>query len=263
MFRVMSFNIRGAFHDDGENEWDKRRALNIATIKKYNPDIIGFQEVQEGNIVDYKAALTEYEYELGFISIRKTEQYHQIPIFWNPSRFEKLDTGGFYLSETPHKWSLGWDSTLIRAVTWVKLRDFQNDIEFIVLNTHYPHERDTDTTRANCSTLIIEQLAKIAPNLPQIVTADFNAHPTSHAYKLFIDHDYVDSYIVAGETQDYNTFHGFQGDAYEWQVGRIDWILTKDSNKQLISKSAQVIFDAKPPIYPSDHYPILAELDFM
>ncbi|MEM9955079.1 MAG: endonuclease/exonuclease/phosphatase family protein [Chloroflexota bacterium] len=45
--RVMTFNVRGSFHDDGDNDWHKRRELNIATIKKYDPDIIGFQEANK------------------------------------------------------------------------------------------------------------------------------------------------------------------------------------------------------------------------
>lgn len=261
-FRVMSFNVRGSFHEDGENNWDKRRALNIATIKKYKPDVIGFQEVQTGNIVDYKAVLTEYAYDLGLISIRKTERKHYVPIFWNPLRFEQLKMGGFYLSETPETWSIGWQSTFARAVTWMILADIATGIEFIVLNTHYPHEMNAETTRTNCTKLVVQELEKIAPNLPHIVMADFNTAPTSMAYNLFLDAGYTDSYIDTGETQDYNTFHGFQGDTYEWQSGRIDWILTKNGSQQLISQSAKVIFDAQPPIYPSDHYPIIADLDF-
>lgn len=42
-FRVMSFNIRGASDThDGANGWSKRAALNVATIRKYAPDLIGF-----------------------------------------------------------------------------------------------------------------------------------------------------------------------------------------------------------------------------
>lgn len=52
--RVMTFNVRGAYHrQDGVNAWPNRRALNLTTIEKYNPDIVAFQEVQSGNFQTY------------------------------------------------------------------------------------------------------------------------------------------------------------------------------------------------------------------
>ena len=260
-FKVMTFNVRGSHHEDGANNWDERRDLNIATIKKYAPDIIGFQEAQSGNLEDYDNALTEYEVEPGLISIRKTERYHRVPIYWNPGRFEKVDTGGFYLSETPDEWSIGWDSSLVRAVTWVTLREIESKIEFVVLNTHFPHERECEATRTNCANLITRKLTTIAPDMPHIVMADFNTQPTSEAYAAFIKNGYVDTYLEAGETEEINTFHGFRGDDFEWNSGRIDWILARDAEQMIRSLSSQVILDAEPPLYPSDHYPVIAELE--
>jgi endonuclease/exonuclease/phosphatase family metal-dependent hydrolase len=261
-FSVMTFNVRGSFHEDGANDWDKRRSLNIATIKKYAPDIVGFQEAQQGNIEDYAANLTEYAVELGLISIRQTERYHQLPLYWNATRFEKVQSGGFYLSETPGEWSIGWESTLVRAATWVKLHEITTGMEFVVLNTHFPHEPEAESTRTKCVVLIIEQLAKIAPDIPHIVMADFNTQPTSEAYQTFIKSDYIDTYTAAGEQAQVNTFHGFAGDDYDWKSGRIDWILTKDATQAFQAVSCFVIKDAEPPLYPSDHYPVLTELDF-
>jgi endonuclease/exonuclease/phosphatase family metal-dependent hydrolase len=260
-FSVMTFNVRGSFHDDGLNDWDKRRDLNIATIKKYAPDIIGFQEAQQGNVDDYAIHLSEYAVELGLISIRQTERYHQLPIYWKHERFEKVQTGGFYLSETPDEWSIGWESTLVRAATWVKLREIATGTAFMVLNTHFPHEPEADSTRTKCAVLIVKQLAKIAPDTPQIVMADFNTQPTSEAYQAFMKNGYVDTYTTADETVAVNTFHGFAGDDYEWKSGRIDWILTKDAAQCFRAVSCSVIKDAEPPLYPSDHYAVLAELD--
>jgi len=55
--RVMSFNVRGSFVDDGENAWPARRELNVEVIKKCAPDLVGFQELQDGNWEDYEKAL--------------------------------------------------------------------------------------------------------------------------------------------------------------------------------------------------------------
>ncbi|MDQ4106965.1 MAG: hypothetical protein M3157_07325 [Actinomycetota bacterium] len=58
--RVMSFNVRGASHEDGINVWGERAAMNVETIRRYGPDIIGFQEVQSENLEVYERELPGY-----------------------------------------------------------------------------------------------------------------------------------------------------------------------------------------------------------
>jgi hypothetical protein len=55
--RVMTFNIANAIdsEDDGDNAWVHRAPLNVATIKRYAPDVIGFQQCDEGNLATYRA----------------------------------------------------------------------------------------------------------------------------------------------------------------------------------------------------------------
>lgn len=257
--RVMSFNIRGSFHDDGDNDWPKRRDLNIATIQKYNPDIIGFQEAQSGNLADYANELPEYAYNLGPVAVRKADDHHHVPIFWRRERYALVNSGGFYLSETPDVWSIGWGATFARSANWVTLLDMQTNREFSILNTHFPHMLDQDETRANCAAVVVEKLAPLSRQMPVIVMADFNAIPSSAAYGVFMEAGYVDSYTAAGHTEDVNTFHGFHGREVAYNGLRIDWILTKGAVQ---TSGFQVITDEAPPIYPSDHYPILTELDF-
>ena len=224
-FKVMTFNVRGSFHDDGAN---RRATLNVETIQKYAPDILGLQEAQSGNLDCYERELTDYTCELGPLSIRQAENYHRVPVYWRSTRFEKLDSGGFYLSETPDSWSLGWESTLVRAATWVRLRDLTTSHKVVILNTHFPHERECDSTRAACAQLIVSQMATItAPDDPAVVMADFNASPESNAYQVFANAGYIDTYTAAGHTDTVNTFHGFQGADSPYNSGRIDWILLK------------------------------------
>lgn len=259
-FSVMSFNIRGSYHDqDGDNVWEGRAALNIATIKTYAPDIIGFQEWQQGNKASYDAHLSEYTYEMGPVSIRQTERRHHLAIYWKPERFKRVRSGGFYLSETPDEWSTGWGARLVRAVNWVHLREKGSGQEFVCLNTHFDHE--SDEARKHSAALIVERLQSICgETLPALVTADFNARPDHEAYRHFQQHGYRDTWVQAGHTDNPNTFHGFKGERFSWQGARIDWILTKDGAQRFAVQSAQIITDAEPPLYPSDHYPILANL---
>lgn len=263
-FTVMTFNLRGSFHpEDAPNDWPNRADLNVATIQKYAPDLIGFQEYQSGNQATYDVHLTEYDYELGPQSIREGQRRHFLAIYWKRERFELVDKGGFYLSDTPDEWSYGWDSPLVRAVNWVHLRETDSGIEFVHCNTHYNHERDNHHSRTMSSRLIVEQLAALDDALPKLVTADFNALPTSDAYHAYTEAGYVDTWRAAGHNDDPNTFHGFKGDAManEWSGARIDWILTKDGAQSFVTKTCEIIHDAEPPVYTSDHYPVQARVD--
>jgi endonuclease/exonuclease/phosphatase family metal-dependent hydrolase len=252
--KVMSFNIRGTQLSivDGVNAWKNRRKLNIATIQKYAPDIVGFQEAQKGNMEAYAKAFPEYSSFRGLAANRPLKNEYN-PIYWKASRFSQVDTGQFYLSPTPEKKSLGWDSSLIRVATWVKLRELASDTLFFVLNTHFPHEGSLHETRHHCAKLILEKVNAIAGDVPVIVMGDFNALPDSAAYQSFLEAGFSDSYTGAESVY---TFHGFKGEDHSRVGERIDWIFIKHFS----TVDCQVITDAEPPIFPSDHYPVMAIL---
>lgn len=65
--RVMSFNIAGAIgtEGDGVNAWAYRATLNVQTIHRHAPALIGFQELDQGNLATYREQLPKYEYLLG------------------------------------------------------------------------------------------------------------------------------------------------------------------------------------------------------
>jgi hypothetical protein len=111
--RVMSFNIGCAIgtEDHGENAWVHRAPLNVTTILHHAPDLIGFQECDDGNLQSYHEHLSEYEYMLG-----PPADAPDLPVYnaiaWHPRRLELLDSGGFYLSKTPEKWSRDWDAVI-------------------------------------------------------------------------------------------------------------------------------------------------------
>ncbi len=113
------------------------------------------------------------------------------------------------------------------------------------------------------STLIVGKLEEIADGGPVIVTGDFNCKPGTPSYRTFLDAGFKDVYLETGneDCEDCDTFHGFRGpDFPAIRLGdgpiRIDYILTRG----LEPRCCTVLRDAEPPLYPSDHYPLLAEL---
>lgn len=277
--KIMTFNIRGSFYDhDGINTWSNRAELNVDTIKKASPDVIGFQELHTGNLATYLETLSNYRFVLG-PPTDEAELFDYNPIFWKENRFDFQDSGGFYLSETPEHWSKSWDSVCVRAVTWLKLFSKESNTELLVLNTHLDHIGEE--ARVAGSRLILQKLSELqTTQTPVVLMGDFNCNPwtpdygvptnqtsTDKSYRLFVEHGFSDSYLAAGHTDSMqsNTYHGFDGDDYsalEYHMAwRLDWILTKDApEKQVHTVACNIIRDASSPVYPSDHYPVLARL---
>ena len=86
-------------------------------------------------------------------------------------------------------------------------------------------------------------------------------------YHLLRAYGFADTFLDAGgeDSAATFTFHGFDGERY-WaanhhMAGRIDWILTLDGASSVQTKACVIVRDAEPPFYPSDHYPVVADLD--
>src|SRR5260221_11162982 len=117
-FRIMSFNVNGV-SGQGANVWSKRAALNVQTINRYSPDLIGLQKVGSHNLATYQEQLTGYSHVVG-------NRYRDLPpqerasIFWKASRFQLLDYGEFWFLDPPDSESSGWGVPYPLGPTWVK-----------------------------------------------------------------------------------------------------------------------------------------------
>ena len=121
--RVMTFNVRYATAPDGDNAWPKRKTLLIDTVRKFDPDLLGTQEVLALQ-ADYLAeSLSDYKLVgVGRDDGKRRGEYSAI--LFKTARFELVDSGTFWLSETPDvPGSKSWDSALPRVATWARLRD--------------------------------------------------------------------------------------------------------------------------------------------
>ncbi|GAB4520798.1 MAG: endonuclease/exonuclease/phosphatase family protein [Anaerolineae bacterium] len=290
-FTIMTFNIQGAYYNAGINIWDNRAALNVRTIQKHAPDLIGFQELQEGNRAYYAEHLPGYAYQLGPLVARENDSgsgYH-CAIYWRPERFQLLEGGFFYLNETPDAYALNWGVTQGRGMNWVRLMDKQSGITFLYMNTHLPH--DSEEGRVKAAALILERAPELYKHtLPVIMTADFNtrAAPLQEAwiadmpedaqkelreraylwdnvvYRTFLEGGFRDTGegYYSPDDPGTNTFHGMKGAEYPQFGMRIDWILVRDGeNGAFHVHDTQIVRDAEPPIYTSDHYPVVAQLE--
>lgn len=84
----------------------------------------------------------------------------------------------------------------------------------------------------------------------------------------FIENGFVDTYRAAGHGDSLasSSYHGYVGEAYsglEWgdeQCWRVDWILTRGGAQRLQTVACSIPHDGQPPIYPSDHWPVITDL---
>lgn len=261
--RVMSYNIRYGTANDGENHWDKRKEFLLATIQAFDPDLLGTQETL-GFQRDYLAEhLPQYEV-LGVGRDDGQEKGEMTALYFKRDRFEKLDGGHFWLSETPDiPGSKNWDAALTRMVTWVKLRDRRQPKAkpLMFFNTHFDH-RGTQA-RLESARLLRRRIAEASKTALVILTGDFNAGDNSEPYQAMFAQTgkqaapVTDTYRAVNPNRAPNegTFSGFKVTATSGP--RIDWIGVSSHWKTL---SATIDRTQREGRTPSDHFPVTAIL---
>ncbi len=259
--RVMSFNIRYGTADDGENRWENRKDFLVDTIKAFDPDLLGTQETLAFQ-KDFLAARLPDHDVFGVGRNDGREAGEMAALYYRRSRFEKMDGGHFWLSETPDQiGSKGWDAALPRMVTWVKLRDrqYRNVKPLVLFNTHFDHRGVR--ARVESARLLRRRIDTLNDTVRVIVTGDFNSAEASEAYQaLFGPIDgrrspVVDAYRAAHPERTANeaSFSNFVGGRLDGP--RIDWIAT--SRDWLVVSSA-IDRTERNGRFPSDHFPVTA-----
>ncbi len=191
-------------------------------------------------------------------------------IIWKRAEFDLVESGRFWLSRTPDQPSADWGVPYPLAVEWVRLRRTESRTQLLHLNTQFEDGPDGARSRLESSKLIVQRVATLQERdrIAVIVSGDFNCNPWHAPYDVFIEHGYVDTYRAAGHGNSAasSTFHGLRGAGYnalEYGVEtfwRVDWILTRDGAAPMRTTSCTIVRDAEPPVYPSDHYPVVAEV---
>lgn len=253
--RVMSFNIRYGTANDGKDAWPTREKLVLDVIRKYQPDLLGTQETLPFQAEYLQSQLPEFSY-VGW-SRDTSPNGEQCGVFIRTDRFDVVESGQFWLSETPEeKFSKSWDSSLPRVATWVRLKDKLSDgRQLLFMNTHFDH-RGVEARR-NSAMLLRRRAAEMAADQPVVVTGDFNCDEGSEPWtELVNDKMLKDSFreFQPEKAGNEGTFHGFTGQPGD---ARIDWIL---STKHFTATETQIDRTNDSGRFPSDHFPVTAIL---
>ncbi len=258
--RVMSFNVRNNRAKDGPNHWDFRKHLVSRTIREWKADVVGTQEVWASQAASLNLDLPEYDY-VG-TDRDPVGGGEQCGILFKRERFEKLQEGHFWLSETPDvPGSKSWDSSLPRMVTWLKLADRESQGgAFYLFNTHF--DQRGGVARTEAARVLLERAVAISGLEGVVITGDFNCCEGDEPYQWLLKETEEEKVkfrdtlrMVHPEASE------GEGSFHEWSGardrGRIDWILV---NGHFECGAAEIIHARYEDRYPSDHFPVGAEI---
>ncbi len=246
--KTMSYNIL-CWGKEG-HEREKREPMVLEIINKNSPDTLGVQEATPQWMDFLKANLTEYSY-IGVGRDDGENEGEYSAVFYKKDKYETLDSGNFWLSETPEKPGKGWDAVCVRICSWVLLKDKESGKRFIHLNTHLDHIGVE--ARKEGMKLIFDKAESFS--VPTIVTGDFNFEQGSDFYEGLVSGKLRDSKFAADISDDGVTYNAFG----EYDGAIIDFIMV---SPEISVKKYTVVNELLNGEYPSDHFPVTAEIEF-
>jgi endonuclease/exonuclease/phosphatase family metal-dependent hydrolase len=254
--KVMTYNVRYA-SDTPPNAWGVRLPVALAMLAEQQPDIIGTQETQYRQVKDFASHLQGYDW-IG-LGREGGSRGEFMAMYYRTERLEPLEFDHFWLSDTPDRiGSSTWGNSNRRMVTWVRFRDLATKREFYCFNTHFDHE--IQPAREKSAALLWDRIQALDTKLPVIVLGDFNAVAQHNvAYDLLVGEDKLtDAWLAAAERGPlFATFHGYLPPQAEGS--RIDWILLRGPVR---CERAEIVTFERDGQYPSDHFPVTAQLRF-
>ena len=258
--RMMTYNIRFDNPADGVHAWPNRKELVASVIRFHKADIIGVQEALEYQIQDLMELLPGYDW----VGVGRNEDGggEFSAILYRSSVVAVKAAQTFWLSESPDEpGSKSWDSSLPRIATWAHFVTSSDGRELFVLNTHFDHRGEQ--ARLESARLLKEQVSKLANGLPVIVMGDLNATSEQPPLVLLSDtplsdgrslHDGFD-HSIQPHHGPASTWTGFTKIAAD---RRIDYIF---ASEDLPIHYHAILTDKLEDRYPSDHLPVLVEVE--
>ncbi|KAI9922292.1 hypothetical protein PsorP6_001747 [Peronosclerospora sorghi] len=263
--KIMTFNLRFAGTSDGLNGWQYRKDYVADIINRYHPVVLGTQEGLKAQLAELEGLLV-HPYERFGVERDENSEFEQI--FYDREVLTRVDSGDFWLSETPDvSWTKGWDAACVRMVTWGEFRLQATQQKLFVFNTQLDHVGPK--SREEGSKLLWKRIQQIAGDAPLFLLGDFNTYRYTNIYSYFtsqkdgpqLHEAWPEAEKQIGDVS--YTYHGWAGvnnDEEKTAVrgaNHIDWIFYRPQMKVL---TTEVITENRHGRYPSDHYPIQAEL---
>ena len=250
--RVMSFNVRCA--SDPEGSVNNRSKIVAAIIEQYAPDSFGVQEANGKWMRILKRSLGDKYAYVGEPRDKYGTFSEYSAVFYLKDKYNLIDEGTIWLSETPEvKCTKSFDSACYRIASWAVLENKETGVRYTHMNTHLDHV--LESTREGQAGVLLNKLKELQAEGNVIVSGDFNAYPTENVYKRMLE--VTDDVAFTAQNADSGiTFHNY-GKKEDKGQGAIDFIFT---SKGVKADTYKIIRNTAKGMYPSDHYPIVADV---
>jgi endonuclease/exonuclease/phosphatase family metal-dependent hydrolase len=277
---VITANVRISDPKDGINVWPNRRELLVKTLLKYNPDVIGCQEVTPAQgaylIKELAPWYTHYPRAgVGTIEGANASRSGQLlgdvtetfaaldTLFYRTDRFDQVDgMAGLVVPEEPQ--AVPSENTFFSLAV---LKEKAGGKVTIVVDTHLRYQ---EAFLLKCAARIRQDIAlalKKYPGAGVVLMGDMNHNRTSPVYRVLVGTaDDADGLEVLTDSFDYTqkraneswgNWHEFKG--VSTQMWPTDLIFT---NGVFASEGAALIRDGgEHGVWPSDHFFVRVELE--
>jgi len=249
--RVASYNIL-CKSDADEQKRDHRRSMVVKTIEQILPDSFGVQEATPEWMEYLEEAMPLYD-SVGEGRDGGNQGEHSA-IFYLKYQYKLLDSGTFWLSQTPDTPSKGWDAALNRICTWAVLKNRLTGKVYAHVNSHFDHKGATAIKEETKMILNFIRTEPALKDIPVVVTMDMNAESTSTPYKTMTS-VLTDSAVAAPDSNGYYTYHAFDPIASSKRKV-IDYVFCNDGFQATVYRTVTKSIDG---CLASDHFPVYAD----
>lgn len=271
--KIMSQNLRIDSMDErgSDNDIRVRRHRFKWLVEKYDPDVIGLQEIDD----TWLEVLPEDfggKYTLHYFGRDNGGVGEGTPVMWKTAKYKKVRAGAFWLSKSPDAYSLSYDSGGPRIVNWVQLQDKETKVQFTVYSTHYGFYKSNDAYKG-----IYQQMVRAFNERPgySFWMGDFNIGYKNKAYHTMVDQKKiidlwdlseamkVDGHCTVGEFKK-GSYNGFEKPEGSGVYGDFIWAQV---NNHMAIDHYQYCYEM-PAVeekgvgagYVSDHFAVYAEV---
>lgn len=226
----------------------------LQSLQEQNTDVFGLNEVTDTWIPRLTSKFnSSYTCVKGKIrSNDKSAEY--CPIFFKTDKFELVESGTKWLSDTPDKMSKYKESHVYRIMSYVILKDKATGVSFMYINAHLENNQtgyDSVTAR-NKQSAVLKTFTDQYSNLPIVIGGDMNAYSLKDIPALLTNTRFVNSPSIAKEKKESGTWVG--KDFVSLGDGVLDYIfVTSDSVSVERYEAVDNKINGK---YPSDHIPV-------
>lgn len=249
--KIMSYNLK--ISGDGIRAVEKRAVHILNTMNEKKPDSIGVQEADKNWVETLAEGLSDYSHVEKYRDDGIAEG-ESSAIFYLKDKYNLIDSGHFWLSETPDEPSIGWDAACPRICTYAVLENKETGFVYAHFNVHFDHVGQK--AQAESVSLITAKIASIAPDIPVVLTGDFNVAEGSDCYNALVECGLKDTKFLAKKADNHATYHGYH--VVYPSTKPIDFVFTNAYVSSV--KSSRIDSGFIDHVLASDHFPLTVEM---